>query len=62
MGNEQTSVSFFAAWTKRNDTIDSNIHKQLWNLEVKDVDLVWHSLGDFMRDKKVCIIANVTSQ
>jgi len=40
MGNAQTSVCFRAAWTKSDDPNDARAVKQLWPLEVKDVDLV----------------------
>ena len=40
MGNAQTSVCFRASWTKSDDPNDARAVKQLWPLEVKDVDLV----------------------
>ena len=62
MGNAQTSVCFRASWTKSDDPNDARGVKQLWPIEVRDVDLVPHVLGDYMKGKKVCIIVNVASQ
>ena len=63
MGNAQAAtVCFKAPWTKFTNLNSQSTPKNLWDIEVRVVDLNLFHLGDFMRKKKVCIIANVTSQ
>lgn len=62
MGNAQTSLCFRAAWTKGEDVNDPKAIKAIWPLPVRDIDLVDHVVGDFMKGKKAAIIVNVASQ
>ena len=58
----QTSCCFRAAWTKGQDLNEKRRLKELWALDIKDIDLVPQVLNNYMLpDKKCCLIVNVAS-
>ena len=55
-------MCFRAAWTKSDDPNDARSVKQLWPIQVTDIDMQQKIMKQYMDGKKVAIIVNVASQ